>query len=145
MFLKSRLSQRYSLKELGQPRFGHKLPALWEAFKLEFLGAGLERFDDTIATLDRFEKVRYPDETLDKGAQILVEWNLPASDPGSAPRSTLLEPMYKIIVTDIDHLVAKIFEVCSRNPAFFTCGLNEYARDAITRDNPVGYSLVKAL
>jgi IS4 transposase len=48
-----------------------------------------------------------------------------------------MPPKYQLVVNDIDHLVAKIFDVCDLNPIFFTRGLNDYARDAITRINPL--------
>jgi hypothetical protein len=133
MLLKARLSQKRSLEELSRPPFGHKLYALWNAFKAEFPTVGLDQFDDTIATLDRFERLRYPDAIIKEGAEMIVMW-----EPISSTYGPEITPpsRYQIIVTEIDRLVARIFEVSSRNPAFFTGRMNEYAREAITRDNP---------
>lgn len=135
MLLKARLSQKRSLEELSRSPFVHKLCALWNAFKAEFPTLGLDQFDDTIATLDRFETIRYPDATIKEGAEIIVMWDPDPISSTYAPDITP-PPRYQIIVTEIDRLVARIFEVSSRNPAFFTGGVNDYAREAITRDNP---------
>jgi len=134
-FLKARLSQKLSLqkvKALGG-RTGHELPPLWDAFKTEFPMARLEEFDGTIADLEHFERLRYPDAVIKEGAEILVGTGTFIGTPGANPA-----PRYQIDTLVIDHLVAKIFEVCSRNPAFFTGGMNSYAREAITRNNPIG-------
>jgi hypothetical protein len=72
MFLKARLSHSYSLEEL-QGRFGHRLQRLWEAFKAEFPGSDLDRFDEIIAGLDRFERIRYPNAVLAEGMAVAVQ------------------------------------------------------------------------
>ncbi len=135
MLLKARLSQKRSLEELSRPPFGHKLLGLWSAFKAESPAAGLDQFDETVANLDPFEMIRYPDAMIEQGADIVIMW-----DPGSVSRThapgRTPEPRYHLVVTAIDRLVARIFEVSSRNPLFFTSGMNEYAKRAITRDNP---------
>jgi hypothetical protein len=135
MLLKACLSQTRSLEELSKRPFGHSLCPLWNAFKAEFPAANLNHFDDTIATLDRFERIRYPDETIEEGAAFIIQWDpAPVSStyaPGITPT-----PRYQIVVTDIDRLVARIFQVGSKNPLFFTRRMNEYAREAIRRNNP---------
>jgi hypothetical protein len=118
-------------RRAGGRRFAHNLPRLWTAFKAEFPVAGLDQFDEVVAGLDRFERVRYPDAALAEGMSVAVQW-----EPGEWT-STAKTPRYQLVVNDIDRLVAKLFEVCDLNPAFFTQGLNDYARDAITRANPV--------
>lgn len=140
MFLKARLSQNYSRKELEG--FKHKLSKLWQFFKKEFPVVGFEQFDDTIGTLDLFERIRYPDNMIKEGAEMHIMWNKSPFHTGSisGPRS----PRYVILVKDIDRLIARIFEVCSRNPLFFMGGMNEYARKAITHENPVSDEWFKA-
>ena len=147
-FLKARLSQKFSLKQLKKQlknqggRTGHELPLLWDAFKAEFPSTGLEQFDDTIASIEPFERLRYPDAIIIEGAQIIAAWN-PSSIPTEQTSGTARPPpRYEIVVTDIDRLIAKIFEVCSRSPTFFTNGMTACARDAITRDNPMAGQLV---
>jgi hypothetical protein len=145
-FLKARLSQKFALKQLKDEKQGggHKLPLLWNSFKAEFPGTGLDQFDNTIVSIEQFEKLRYPDAIIAKGggAQIIASWNASSSPTGRISGTTAPRPRYEIVVTDTDRLVAKIFEVCLRDPKFFTNGMNAYARDAITRDNPVAEHLV---
>jgi hypothetical protein len=140
MFLKARLSQKYTLTDLSQRPFGHKLPALWEAFKAEFPNLNLERFTETVNALDKFERLRYPDKIVLEGAAMSIGWGKGNAVSGPAAHST---PRYEIDVSDIDNLVAEIFEICSRNPMFFTGSMNTYARDAITRNNPAAERFVK--
>jgi hypothetical protein len=99
--------------------------------------ADLGEYDGTITAVDQFEALRYPDELLNSGALIKLDW-IPWEPPADWPADSTprLEPRYGLVVTDIDRLVARIFEVCSRNPKFFTVGLNQYAREAITYGNP---------
>ncbi len=137
MLVKARLSQTRTLEVLSQRDFGHNLKALWTAFKAEFPGAGLEQFDDTVVTLHRFERLRYPDAIIQEGAAVQVMWAL-GTVSSSYGLGITPPPTYRIVVTEIDYLVARIFEVSSYNPAFFTGPLRQYGHDAISRDNPVG-------
>jgi hypothetical protein len=136
-FLKARLSQKLPLRQVRKlgGRTGHELLPLWDAFRAEFQGAGLEHFNGTIADLERFERLRYPDAVIEEGAVMLAGTFIGAPETDSPPR-------YQIDPPVIDRLVARIFELCSRNPVFFTSGMNSYARDAITRNNPVGERFV---
>ena len=72
MFLKSGLSQIRSLPELK--KFQHKLVNIWNAFKADF-PAALSQFDKTITELADFEEIRYPDEVLKNGAQIIIDYH----------------------------------------------------------------------
>ncbi len=131
MCLKARLSHQHGLKKLSQKPFGHDLDALWHEFKAQFPQANLNRFDHTIQAVDAFWKIRYPDKIVAEGAQIHLDWNPFAG----AARSASL-PCYEIFVTDIDHLILKVFEICSRNFSAYLVGRNEYARDALGWHNP---------
>lgn len=137
MFLKARLSQTRTLQELSKVPLGHNLLALWNAFKLEFPAAQLDTFDTTIDTLQLFERIRYPDETLKHGAQIYVEWDAAPAFVMERP-GVKASPRYTIVVREIDLLVGKIFEVCSRNPKFFAGEfMKPYAKDALVQQNPI--------
>jgi hypothetical protein len=129
--LKSPLSKRHSLTELKR-HYAHDLLALWEAFKQEFSAEGLGGFDEAIINLQRFERLRYPDAVIEEGAAMMVGRfvDAPETDSNGAPRYQVAPPV-------VDHLVGKIFELCSKNPAFFIAGMNTYARELVTRDNPV--------
>jgi hypothetical protein len=141
MLLKAGLSRRLSLRDL-QNRFGHRLTDIWAAFKAQFASAGeLDQYDGTIAKLHEFEDIRYPDKVLTLGAQMLVDWGATSSVAlaiGAAP------PLYQLNVHDLDRLVAKIFEVSSRNPLFFTSYLAAlpHAREILTHDNPAAAQLL---
>jgi hypothetical protein len=52
-------------------------------------------------------------------------------------------PLYQLAVSDIDKLVATILDVSSVNADAFTGGMNDYALDAIARDNAVASKLIK--
>jgi hypothetical protein len=128
MLLKARLCHRIELARLKH----HRLKKLWSEFKKDFPErTDLAPFDVVVSRLDKFEEVRYPDRVVLKGAFMGLAWE--ASDlPTHKPRS-LRE--YVLAVNDLDALVAKIFEVSSRNLAFFG-PFNNYSKDAITRENP---------
>lgn len=136
MLLKARLSQEHTLEELRSPAFGHKLLSLWKAFKCSVSVSDLDHFDNTIETLNAFERIRYPDNIIKEGASISISLDRPSA-PSIYGAGIQPPPRYEVVITDIDRLVARIFEVSSRNPFFFTGSMNPYAREAITRDNPV--------
>src|SRR4051812_2944148 len=69
MLLKGHLAQKRSPEELKQLK--HNLPRLWTAYKGGLPAVTLTQFDETIELLDAFEDIRYPDEIVSKGAQIV--------------------------------------------------------------------------
>jgi len=116
MFLKVALAQRRELSDLERMR--HELKEkLWPAFKEDFPNPHLSQHDKTIACVDKFEDIRYPDEVLKSGMGVLAVWS------GSA------------VVSDIDDLIVDVLKVCSRNPVAFIGSSNPAAREAITRHN----------
>ena len=130
MFLKAWLSRTLDLAELK--KLGHRLDTLWDRFKADFPQTELGEFHDTIAALHDFERIRYPEDILKMGAGIVIDWNSKSHTSGSTQ-----VPHYGIVVHDIDRLVSKILEICSRNKKYFFNKLNEPARDALTFDNPI--------
>ena len=136
-FLKARFSLTLSLNQVKRlaGKTGHELPPLWNAFKAEFPGAGLEQFDDAIAAVQPFERLRYPDAIVKEGAQILVGKFITPPRPNAPPR-------YQVDPPAIDHLVGKLFELCSRNPVFFMVRMNSHGREAIMHNNPIGERFV---
>lgn len=136
MFLKAGLSRKHSLESLRSKKFRHKLIDIWNAFKADFPSPELLQFDTTIADIDDFEEIRYPDKVLKNGAQMMIDW-------GSIPtQSNRSEPIYRLHVNDLDCLIGEIFRASSRNPLFFTCGLSRDAREVLARDNPVAMQLL---
>jgi len=140
MFLKAGLSRNLTLKELRN-KFGHNLVNIWNAFKKDFPDPLLPHFDKTIADIEEFEDIRYPDNLLKHGAQIVV--GIRGSVPAKiSPIPSRREPLYKFYVDDVDRLIGEIFRVSSRNPLFFTMCLSAEFREILARDNPVAAQIV---
>ena len=135
MFLKARLSRAQSLKNL-KDSLGHKLKPLWDTFKAEFRSAKLEEFDKLVDELAAFERIRYPDNVIAEGAAMHLDWGEGDSVGNDATT-------YRGVVSSVDRLVVRIFELSSKNPLFFTATLNPYARNALSPHNPVLDSLFK--
>jgi hypothetical protein len=109
----------------------------WNALKIEFPSSVLCQFDTTIADIEEFEEIRYPDKVLKHGAQMLVGWG---STPAQVSPSTL--PLYRLNAGDVDRLVGEIFRVSTRNPLFFTAGLKRDVREMLARDNQIALQLL---
>jgi hypothetical protein len=113
MFLKGGLCRKLDEKE--RKNLWHKLRKIWTEFKLMVADPSLNKFDATIASIDDFEEIRYPEATVRNGIQVFI--NLRKPDPtmpiGSPGRP---EPVYNIVVDELDELVKVIFEKCHRNP-----------------------------
>lgn len=148
MYLKGCLAETLSLDDL-KTRFGHRLPKLWQDFKKraasdhgltrsdkerEASAHELSRFDEVIRRLDAFEQIRYPDEIVKKGMVGVISWKAGDFTP-SASTMVRPEPVYEIVVGDIDGLVYVIFKRCSMNPTFFTNGLNGDAQSYLYKWN----------
>jgi hypothetical protein len=134
MMLKARLSQKCSAKELRA--ISHSLPKAWTKFKEEFPEAELSRFDNVIAELDPFERVRYPDNVIKEGAEMRIAWqrsHVMDSLISPVPRV----PTYQVVVNDVDSLVAEIFKVSKRYPRGYINCYRPFGIDAIRQDNPV--------
>ena len=132
MYLKGGLSKTKSLAELKKLR--HDLPAVWSEFKAQFKQPALAQFDTLVCALHAFEELRYPDSVLAKGMCCTVSIKRPSSGAtgsgaGGAP------PQYDLCIEEIDRLVANIFGVASVNPAFFTAGLNNSAKQYLNEGN----------
>ena len=132
MYLKGGLSKTKNLQQLE--KFRHKLPAIWKAFKDQTTGAALSQFDATIADLDRYEELRYPNAALAKGMGSTI--NIMRSN--ASVTGGISVPQYELCVQDIDELVAAIFSAASRNPKAYFQGLAGCAREFLMKDNTVG-------
>jgi hypothetical protein len=132
--LKAHLSSSRSLQQVKK-EFGHRLIKAWTTFKAEVQDASeLTQFDHTIRQLEAFEDIRYPDGIVRDGAIIIVGAGGIVSP--ATPRT------YSIVVEEIDRLVPAIFKASSRNPKFFTTRFNDYARAALTTNNPVAQDIL---
>jgi len=130
MSLKAGLVRQRSLRETKN--FWHELEALWQAFKMDYPDPAIERHDATIATLDKFRKIRYPEADWDMGMQLA--WSGPPvlvtmGDGVDSPEQ------YVVVVNDVDNLIVDVLKACSWNPpALIT--MSPAAREAINRNNP---------
>ena len=120
MYLKGALAKTLNLNELRG--LNHNLMQIWDRTKQTYSNANLASFDDAIARLNLFERLRYPDAVLREGAQMRLtrlrsEW-LPM------PNAARPEPDYDLVLEEVDDLVSVIFRVANLNPEFFAAGLN---------------------
>jgi len=83
------------------------------------MNPALDKFDETIADLDKFEGIRYPEPIIRKGMTLEV-----GIVRNPAPmRHT--EPRYQLILEELDELVQVVFQISKVNPDFFTRGLTK--------------------
>jgi hypothetical protein len=108
MFLKAGPARKYSLAELKR-KFGHRLPDIWNEFKIEFPAPELGAFDDTIADVEDFEEVRYPDSVLKHGALMIVDYRGTAAPVQTSGSPSRPEPEYRFYFDDVDRLIGAIF------------------------------------
>jgi hypothetical protein len=134
MILKGELSKSISLSDLVDGKqFGHWLPKCWTAFKALFPNEDLTEFDPMIAELDKFEKIRYPDHLLAKGASIglgfcrgrVIE-NITMSRP---------VPQYQMGIGDGDDFFARVMRLCHMNPPAYFSFLSEQGREMLLKHN----------
>jgi hypothetical protein len=133
MYLKGALAPALELEAMRKLR--HNLQQIWMRAKQTFPGSNLSRFDTAIDRLDPFERLRYPDTVLQEGAQMRItrlrsEWIPATANPGRT------EPVYDLVLEDVDELVKVIFSVANLNPAFFSSGLNPRALAVLSEANP---------
>jgi hypothetical protein len=114
MFLKAALVETTTEKE--RIALGHNLQRIWQQYKTLTWNAALDKFDQTITDLDKFEDIRYPERTIRYGMTLeagLVR-NL------SSIKRTQPEPRYELALEELDELVKLIFQTSGINPEFFT-------------------------
>lgn len=113
-YCKGVLSATMTLADLK--KLGHRLPTIWAAVKAVAGDPTLGRFDAAIKDLDKFEKVRYPDEIVNNGATFDIapghEAPVPAQFFGVTP-----PPAYVLRLGPIDDLVDELFLIAHINRA----------------------------
>jgi hypothetical protein len=134
MLLKAYLSRSVPLATLKNQEFGHDLERNWLQFKALMATQDLSAFDGLISQLDRFDRIRYPDNILNEGMIGLIDWASSGSTPVSGEYSD--QPQYTLGVKDLDRFVATILRVSSRNPIFLSASLNQVAVNVLLDDNP---------
>ena len=123
MYLKCALVKTMSLKQLKKE--GHNLSNLWKCFKETYTDPSYDELDWSIAELEKFELLRYPDCVVSEGMQVsYVPFKAYFSPLPSGP-----QPPYHLILEDID-LIAKITAIKSeRGKAAFSLPSNKLANE----------------
>jgi hypothetical protein len=134
MLLKGHVSKTIPLEDLKNPnKFGHKLPKLWTAFKGQFLTEDLTEFDTMLDELEKFERIRYPDEILADGACIGLGFGRGKPVTNMIPART--EPVYQMGIGDVDAFFARLFPLCGLNPKAYLSFLTSQGRQVLTEGN----------
>lgn len=136
MMIKGHLARTATLAQLKG--YGHGLPKLRAQLKesaaSRVMLAGL---DPVIASLHRFESIRYPGPDLDQGIDLFFA---PTGD--AAPTSgedTDDSPMrLDLILGNVDRLVRTILDVAGVNPRFHTQAIPAECKVFLTRKNSYG-------
>ena len=133
MFLKGDLCQTESRVVLKS--YGHRLKRLWKAYKRKHQGIDLAGYDKVISQLEKFERIRYPDDITDRGliGAIAISGSAPIAERVTPISAGL--PRYSLIVNNVDDLVRAIFEATSRNPSFFFTGMSTDGKAFLYKDN----------
>ena len=99
---------------------GHDLNILWCLWKATPEGSALGRFDQAVAELHRFERIRYPDKIVDEGSAIGISLGGPG--PSLVDALAPGAPKYKLNIEQLDNLVLAMFRDASIPLApYFAC------------------------
>jgi hypothetical protein len=102
-------------------KFGHNIGKMWLAVR----PPNLAPHDPTIAALDKFEAIRYPDEYLREGATIEIGWKV------STTGASLSH--YSVGIDAIDLLVVDLLDLASINIKAFR--LPQSGQEAVVKYN----------
>ena len=130
--LKAALARTHSLAKLKQEH-SHDLESLWQAAAQEISTLKTSLRDRTIADLNKFRDLIYPDNLIAQGASVTIGIRS-GQDPvvsGSQPSSG---PSYRFNLEDVDELWAAVFQRVANAPAFLQ-HLSPGARTALDAEN----------
>lgn len=117
MYLKGVLSKTHPLSELKNKYRDHDLNKMWSGVKAQETDTVLNEYDPTIAELNAFEDLRYPDAVLETGMLCTVDFgNRIPNENGGIVRK---EPIYRFHIERVDSLVQVLFKKASLNPKAF--------------------------
>jgi HEPN domain-containing protein len=128
-YLKGALIER--LDEDARRKFRHNLPKLWRRYKRDRKNPALNKFDQTIRDINKFERIRYPEEIF-RGLGMSAVIGFAGSSPPSPG-----EPgaRYLLALDEVDELVKLLFQIERLNPQFFVAGLNKHAKRYLDHEN----------
>jgi len=114
------------LDEQARRKFHHDLSKLWRRYKKDRNNPGLAKFDQTIRDINKFERIRYPEEIFRLGMR--AEIGFASGTPPMPGQKVPSGARYVLALNEVDELVKLIFQIESLNPKFFIDGLNEHAK-----------------
>ena len=129
MFLKCALVKTLSLKELK--RIGHNLSTLWYRFAQTYPDPALSSLDASVAELERFERLRYPDSVVLEGMQVsfvLFRWQFSPLPAGP-------QPPYHLVLEDVDLMAQAAAKASGLHRAAFVSGLSPQAIEFLELNN----------
>ncbi len=131
MMLKAALVRTCDLSELKEMR--HRLDLLHERGVLTSAALDGSECRRAIAALERFENLRYPDDVLVNGADIL--WSVTSPAPTSDQSAHHPTPQYTLVLQEVDQLMSAAIRAARLNPAPFVSALSERARESLREHN----------
>src|SRR5207302_5028079 len=102
MYLKGYLCRK--LTEGERRMLGHRLPRIWRKVKQDIGDSTLDNFDATISAINKFERIRYPEEIVRKGMTATVRFKTSgaAKEPGRS------KPHFVLVIDDLDAVAKSI-------------------------------------
>jgi hypothetical protein len=135
MLLKGQLAKTLPIAVLKK-KYSHNLKRTWKKFKKLFPAEDLSPFDDLLSRLNRFERLRYPDNALSEGMAVAIPLYPPPAQM-KLESTVRKSPSYQLAVTDLDRFVATLFCLCSMDPVVYMRHLDQHAVKAVEYENPV--------
>jgi HEPN domain-containing protein len=129
MYLKGYLCRKLTEKE--RRKLGHSLHKIWRSVKQDIGDSTLDQFDATISAIDKFERIRYPEEIVRKGMTATIGFKKGGTVTGPGGQ----KPSFELVIDDLDALAKRILEHSNVNPKFFTNGLSNDARTYLTQSS----------
>jgi hypothetical protein len=132
-FLKAALIEQLD-EAARRNKFRHNVRKLWRRYKRERNNPGLAKFDQTISDINKFERIRYPEEMLRLGmlAEIGFVRNTFVPPPGA---NWPTGARYQLALDEVDELVKLIFQIEGINPPFYTNPLHADAKRSLNYQN----------
>jgi HEPN domain-containing protein len=133
MYLKGALCQ--TLDEHQRRNLGHRLRKMWKRFKAAHPDPVLNRFNQCISELDKYERIRYPEEMLRQGMFSTINWSRSMQPAQSTIGPKRSETRYDLFVDELDALAKEIFVKASVNAPAFTGRLRPSALRYLQNQN----------
>jgi hypothetical protein len=131
--LKAALGRTHTLAQLKRKPFVHDLESLWQAAVQEISTLKTPVRDRTIADLNKFEDLRYPDKLITQGGLVTIGIRS-GQDPVVSGSQRSSGPNYRFNLEEADELWAAVFQKVANAPAFLQ-QLPPAARTALDAEN----------